>query len=48
VIGGAYAIVTRCEIEPVMPGPDTLIAWRTDEEQRVGRLIAAARDLYGA
>jgi DNA-binding transcriptional LysR family regulator len=45
VVGGADAIVSRCEIEPALLGPDTLIAWRTDASARVADLIAAAREL---
>jgi DNA-binding transcriptional LysR family regulator len=48
VIGGAATIVTRCEIEPVVPGPETVIAWRTDAQARLGELIAIAGDLHGA
>lgn len=48
VIGGADTIVTRCEIEPALPGPDTVIAWRTDAQPRLEELIAVARELHGA
>jgi DNA-binding transcriptional LysR family regulator len=47
-IGGAATIVTRCEIEPAVPGPETVIAWRTDAQARLGELIAIARALHGA
>jgi DNA-binding transcriptional LysR family regulator len=48
VIGGAAAIVTRREIEPAVPGPDTVIAWRKDAHARLEELLAAAGDLHGA
>ncbi len=48
VVGGTGTIVTRVEIAPALPGPDTLIAWRADDEPRLGDLIAAARELNDA
>ena len=45
VVGGTGTIVTRVDIAPALPGPDTLIAWRADDEPRLGDLIAAAREL---
>jgi hypothetical protein len=48
VVGGTGTIVARVEIAPVLPGPDTLIAWRADDEPRLGELIAAARELHDA
>lgn len=48
VVGGTGTIVTGAEIEPVLPGPDTVIAWRAGDEPRLGPLIAAARDLHSA
>ena len=47
VVGGNGTIVTRVEIEPVLRGPDTVVAWRADEDRRLEALIAAARDLHG-
>ena len=45
VIGGTGAIVARCDIEPALLGPETLIAWRADSAARAGELIDAARAL---
>jgi len=48
VVGGTGTIVARAEIAPRLPGPDTLIAWRADDEPRLGELIAVARELHDA